>query len=92
MVTWTSIHDAVVEHFKASIRCLQKFPYFFEGWFTAEVLIGLRERFPAIRLLSNTNYKGFEKPGVVIEDVGFTAVVALKRATVSALLTVGSSL
>ena len=84
MVTWTSIHDAVVEHFKASsrqasIRCLQELPYFFEGWFTAEVLIGLRNRFPSIRLLSNTNYKGFQKPDVVIEDVGFTAVVALKH-------------
>ena len=83
-MTWTSIHDAVVEHFKASsrqgsIRCLQRFPYFFEDWLRAEVLIGLRERFPAIRLLSNTNYKGFDKPDVVVEDVGFMAVVALKH-------------
>jgi len=83
-VTWTSIHDAVVKHFKASsrqasIRCLQELPYFFEGWFTAEVLIALRERFPAIRLLSNTNYSGFQKPDIVIEDVEFTAVVALKH-------------
>jgi hypothetical protein len=54
-------------------------PYFFEGWFTAETLAVLSEISPTVQLRSNTNYKGFEKPDVVIEDAGFSAIVALKH-------------
>src|SRR5438094_2729089 len=83
-MNWSLLRETIVSHFRAAsrqevIRSLVEFPNFFEGWFTAETLFAIRTRWPAARLLSNTNHEGFEKPDVVVLHRGFTAVVALKH-------------